>query len=137
MAEWISEFPEPVAPEHIRRGHITRGAGVDRLLVRRVHIRDVQEHAAGRAAKRLWRSIAATRHLVREHQHGVADLEFRVAYLAGRAIHPHDLVGSEGVFVEVDCAGAVVHSQVWSCGVISAGYWIHFIWHKLLLRLRL
>src|SRR4051812_24438948 len=133
MAEWISEFPEPVAPEHIRRGHITRGAGVDRLLVRRVHICDIQEHAAGCAAKRFRRSSAATRHLVRQHQEGVADLEFRVTYLAGRSIHPHHLLRSESDFVEINCAGAFIHSELWGCGVIAAGYWIYFIWHNLLL----
>ena len=49
--------------------------------------------------------------LVREHEHGIADLDLGVSDFSVRPRETHDFEGAEGLPIELDGAGAVMHDQ--------------------------
>jgi len=76
------------------------------LNVYGVDILDVHAEGDGGAAERRGPPDAHVRPFVGEHQHRVADLDFRVAHLAVRRSNPHSLAAADHLTVEVMAAAA-------------------------------
>ena len=126
MAEGVLHRAVAVAPEHVLRGHGDGGAGFGCLLDGLVAVLGVDMHSDGRRAERFGMAGLAAAPLgevVGDHDDGVTDFDLGVhefARAVGR-VHAADLLGSEGLLVEIDCLGGAVDAKVGGDGVEAVG----------------
>src|ERR1700683_836027 len=122
VAEGIGQFSVAIAPEHVSHRHLDSRSGLHRALKRRVHIVgiNVQSHAG--AASALRRQSAHLRKLIAQHQHGVADAQLGMHDFPVRSFHNTFFHGTECLLVELDCAGSIADSHIWSNGVVTLRY---------------
>jgi hypothetical protein len=112
VSERISHPAVAVVPKHVGERGFDLCAGRNGLVEEGVHVLDVKEDAACVAAQRLRRPAAGAGHLVREHNPGIADLDFRVSDLSARTVHAHHLLRAERSFVKVEHLRGVVNCQI-------------------------
>src|SRR5438105_4625483 len=126
IAGWILHAATAVAIELICRLHHRCAPGLDRLLVDGIDIGHVKiEHGGG--------SLGALRG-VGNHHNRIADLEFRVHYLAVRPHHRLEYgLGAEGLLHETDDLLGTVDDEIRRDGVIAVGNRLYFCCHGELL----
>jgi hypothetical protein len=112
VAEGIFELPRPIAVELILDRSDLLRARFDRTGEHVVDVLDVDHEEHRRATELLRGRRARARERVRQHDHGVADLDLGVPDLAVGALHPHALRRAEHVTVELDGRGRAVDAEV-------------------------
>ena len=115
------------------RGVSTLSARPDRLLEERIHILDIEKDTTAGAAQRLRGPGGTAGHFVGEHDHGIADFDFRVTDLSIGSVHTHYFLRTECVLVKVEGPRGVVKSKIRRYRAISLGNRLCLTWHMSLL----
>src|SRR5215204_4299052 len=125
MPEGVLELTRPIAVELVLDRTQLLRACFHRDVEGLVDVLDVHTEGDGRAADLLRADDAHLGELVREHDHGIADLELGVADLAVRRGHAHALGGAEHLDIEVDGLCRAVDREVRADAGIAVGDRLH------------
>ena len=123
----------PDAPEHVGEGCFCLSARPDRLLEERIHIVDIEKDTTAGAAQRLRGPGGTAGHFVGEHDHRIADFDFRVTDLSVGSVHTHYFLRTECVLVKVEGPRGIVKSKIRRYRAISLGNRLCLTWHMSLL----
>jgi hypothetical protein len=130
MAEGIFELTGPVAVEliHDRLALLgPRGQGPPEEGVDILHI---EMNAHGRTTQGVGRLPTVLRKLVRQHDHGIAQNDLRMAEASVRQRQRVALDGSERPLVELQGLGPILDGEVRRHRAVPLGDGSHSAWHE-------
>src|SRR5258705_5594428 len=102
MAKWISKSSGALTVKLIFHWPQYLRPRSDRLFGRGVDIRHGEKNAYPGAAERGRTSEAHLRHLIGEHDMGIANLDFGVHDRAAGTVHPQHLFCTKRLFVKIE-----------------------------------
>src|SRR5690348_11925417 len=130
MAVRILELAGTVTVELIGNRPQLPGAGRRRLARDRIHVRYVKMDRDRGAADRLRPDGAHVGEFIGEHDHGVANLDFRMTDLAARRADAEFLLGAERLLVELDGVGRIGDTEIRRHTVIAGGNGSNPLWRR-------
>src|SRR6266550_2660099 len=124
MSKRISYLPRAISIKLILHRPFQLCAGCHRLLDGRIYILDIEKNSDRRTTQRLRAAMSHLWMLIRHHDDGIADLDFRMAHLSTRIRHAHYFRCVEYFLIEINGSRCTVDDQVGGHRVIALGNWI-------------
>src|SRR5262245_6936521 len=133
MPERVRDLAETVSPEHVRRGHLGRGARRNGAIIGGIDVLDVEVEGNRCWGPRLGSDTSHNRSLFGQENKGITDSELGMHDFAGGTGHAHRYLGSKCFLVKIQGTISALHDQVRGNSVHSFRDWLDCLGHVFLL----